>query len=219
MTARDWATGLPAGLAESSGVLHREVNTYDLILQLSQCTIFGAAVPKESKTKSGPSRTTPSKTAPERYLTYRLDVLSTGAIKMANDVYEAQCGLTVRELRILRLVDDHPGITFSDLTEETRFERSLASRLLNRLLDDRLVERVNSAADARVFHLQTTAAGKERRRLAARIGGKLEAHLLRPLSEQQRAQLLELIEHLTEWVYGDAVRELDPELVAPTTSR
>ena len=73
------------------------------------------------------------KAGPERYLTYRLDVLSTGAIRMANEVYATHCGLAVRELRILRLIDDNPGITFSDLTEETKFERSLASRLLNEL--------------------------------------------------------------------------------------
>lgn len=155
------------------------------------------------------------KASAERYLTYRLDVLSTGAIRMGNGVYEAQCGLSVRELRVLRLVDDHPGITFSDLAEKTRFERSLASRLLNRLLREGLVERTNNASDARVFFLRTTTAGKERRRLAARVGSKLEAHLLKPLSERQRVQLLEAIELLTEWVYGNAVRDLDPDLVTP----
>jgi DNA-binding MarR family transcriptional regulator len=159
-------------------------------------------------TSGGPALTKP-KAGPERYLTYRLDVLSTGAIRMANEVYEARCGLAVRELRILRLIDDNPGITFSDLTEETRFERSLASRLLNELLREGLVERENSTADARVFHLRTTEAGRERRRLATRIGQELEAHLLRPLSKSQRAGLLETIELLTDWVYGDFGRELD----------
>ena len=153
------------------------------------------------------------KAAAERYLTYRLDVLSTGAIRMANEVYEAQCGLTVRDLRILRLVDDNPDITFSDLTEQTRFERSLASRLLQGLIQAGLIERTNSASDARVFHLQTTEAGKERRRLAARVGAKLETHLLKPLNDTQRAQLLELIEMLTEWVYGDATNRLDTDLM------
>jgi len=149
------------------------------------------------------------KPGPERYLTYRLDVLSTGAIRMANEVYVARCGLEVRDLRVLRLIDDNPGITFSDLFEETRFERSLASRLLNGLLREGLVERENSAADARVFHLRTTAAGRARRRLAARIGEKLETQLLRPLSEPQRAALFETIELLTDWVYGDFARDLD----------
>jgi len=152
------------------------------------------------------------KAGAERYLTYRLDVLSTGAIRMANEVYTASCGLEVRELRILRLIDDNPGITFSDLTEETRFERSLASRLLNGLLREGLVDRENSATDARVFHLRTTAIGRERRRLATRIGQKLEAHLLKPLSEAQRAALFETVELLTDWVYGDFARDLDLQL-------
>jgi DNA-binding MarR family transcriptional regulator len=159
------------------------------------------------KTKAGSE--VGSKAGPERYLTYRLDVLSTGAIRMANEAYKVSCGLEVRELRVLRLIDDNPGITFSDLTEQTRFERSLASRLLNGLLREGLVERENSAADARVFHLRTSGAGRERRRLATRIGQKLEAHLLQPLSESQRAGLLETIGLLTDWVYGDFARDLD----------
>jgi len=145
----------------------------------------------------------------ERYLTYRLDVLSIGAIRVANDVYVAGCGLAVRDLRVLRLVDDNPGITFSDLIEKTKFDRSLVSRLLNGLLRDGLIERWNSADDARVFHLRTTEAGKKRRRLAAKIGQKIETLVLKPLSKSQRASLLESIELLTAWIYGDFARELD----------
>lgn len=152
-----------------------------------------------------------SKAEAERYLTYRLDVLSTGAIKMANQVYEAECGLNVRQLRILRLVDDQPGVRFSELADETKFERSLTSRLLNGLLQDGLIERENSAVDARVFHLRTTSAGKKRRRLAARVGRRLETHLLRPLTEAKRRDLFDAIEVLTDWVYGDALHELDGE--------
>ncbi len=146
---------------------------------------------------------------PERYLTFRLDVLSTEAIRIANEVYMACCGLAVRELRILRLIDDNPDITFSELTEETKFERSLASRLLNDLLHEGLIKRKNSPADARVFHLRATNAGRERRRLATAIGRDLEAHLLKPLSGEQRTALLESIELLTDWVYGDFARDLD----------
>jgi DNA-binding MarR family transcriptional regulator len=60
--------------------------------------------------------------------------------------------------------------------------------------------------------LRTTEAGRERRRLATRIGQELEAHLLRPLSKSQRAGLLETIELLTDWVYGDFARELDLQI-------
>jgi DNA-binding MarR family transcriptional regulator len=149
------------------------------------------------------------KAGPERYLTFRLDVLSAGAIRVANDVYLARCGLGVRELRVLRLIDDNPGITFSEVTEETRFDRSLSSRLLNALLREGLIERENSASDARVFHLRTTQAGRGRRRLATRVGQKLEAHLLKPLAESQRTALLETIELLTDWVYGDFGSEIE----------
>jgi DNA-binding MarR family transcriptional regulator len=142
----------------------------------------------------------------ERYLTYRLDIVSTEAIRIANDIYTRDCGLGVRQLRVLRLVDDNPGITFSDLIEETRFERSLVSRLLNELLQEGLIERTNSETDARVFHLRTTKSGQKRRDVATRIGQKLEPHLLKPLTEAQRTALFDAIDVLTDWVYGDFAR-------------
>ncbi len=76
-----------------------------------------------------------------------------------------------------------------------------------------LIERTNSATRRPRVSLQTTEAGRERRRLAARVGAKLETHLLKPLNDAQRAQLLELIEMLTEWVYGDATNRLDADLM------
>ena len=147
---------------------------------------------------------------PERYLTYRIDVLSTGAVSMANRVYEARCGLTVRELRILRLVDDRPGITFSELAGETKLERSLTSRLLNGLIKDGIIERENEVTDARVFHLRTTAKGRKKRNDAAKVGEYLEDQLLKPLSEEQRESLIEMVETLTKWVYGDFAEALIP---------
>jgi DNA-binding MarR family transcriptional regulator len=148
------------------------------------------------------------KAGPERYLTYRIDVLSTGAIRMANAIYEERCGLGVRELRVLRLVDDQPGITFSELVEQTKLERSLTSRLLNKLIRDGLVQRELAREDARQFKLKTTKAGVKRRKAASVVGEALERHLLKPLSDAQRETLIASLEILTEWVYGDAGREL-----------
>lgn len=139
----------------------------------------------------------------ERHLTYRMDTLSSSAIDMVNAVYVQCCGLNVRELRILRLTDDNPGITFSDLAAETRFERSLTSRLLSRLIKDGLIRRKIGKTDARQFNLHTTAKGREMCGKATQIAGEVEEHFLTPLTPAERDTLDSCIQKLTEWVDGD----------------
>jgi DNA-binding MarR family transcriptional regulator len=149
-----------------------------------------------------------------RHLTYRMDTLSSSAIDMANEVYVRCCGLNVRELRILRLTDDNPGITFSDLAAETRFERSLTSRLLSKLIKDGLIRRTIGKKDARQFNLHTTAKGREMCGKATQIAGAVEEHFLTPLTAAEREALDSCIQKLTEWVDGDGkniIRQLIPQ--------
>ena len=143
----------------------------------------------------------------ERYLTYRLDSLTAEAIRMANEVYERECGFPVRDLRILRLVDDNPGITFSELATEAKLERSLTSRILTKLIDKGLIRRKLVKNDARQFNLSTTAKGHEIRNAASVFGDAMERHLLQPLSDREREMLFTCLRKLTAWVYGDGKRE------------
>lgn len=140
----------------------------------------------------------------ERHLTYRLDTLSSSAIEMANEAYVGSCGLNVRELRILRLADDNPGITFSELVADARFERSLTSRLLSKLIKAGLIRRTIGKTDARQFNLHTTVKGRETCARAALVAGELEEHFLTPLTSAERDILIACLQKLTEWVDGGA---------------
>jgi DNA-binding MarR family transcriptional regulator len=143
-----------------------------------------------------------------------MDTLSSSAIDMVNEAYVTCCGLNVRELRVLRLTDDNPGITFSDLAAETRFERSLTSRLLSKLVKGGLIRRMAGKNDARQFNLHTTAKGREMCGKAAQIGGEMEEHFLTPLSAAERESLHSCIQKLTEWVDGEA-RNMIGQLIPP----
>lgn len=149
----------------------------------------------------------------ERHLTYRMDTLSSSAIGMANEVYVQCCGLNVRELRILRLIDDNPGITFSNLAAETRFERSLTSRLLSKLIKERLIRRSIGKSDARQFNLHTTARGREVCGKATQVAGVVEEYFLTPLTAAERESLNSCIQKLTEWVDGDTQTRIEQALL------
>jgi DNA-binding MarR family transcriptional regulator len=77
----------------------------------------------------------------DRSLTYHLSAITEDGIGNANHIFEARFGWSVRELRVLRIVRSTPGITFTTLAALTKFDRSLASRLLSSLIKAGLIGR------------------------------------------------------------------------------
>lgn len=149
-----------------------------------------------------------------RSLTYHLASIAEDGIGNATRIFEKRFGWNVYEIRVLRLVRDAPGITFTKLAQLTKFERSATSRMLSRLIKAGLVTRTNSSTDARQFSLSVTQAGLDLCAKADPLSLELEAMMLEPLSEAQRAMFREMLATLLPWVregYVEKVRELFPE--------
>ena len=141
---------------------------------------------------------------PNERLTYKLDVLAQAAIAANDAIFVRETGFRIRELRVLRLVDDTPGTTFAAIAKATSLERSLTSRIIQKLLGAGLVERKNSTEDARVFMLFTTDEGRRIRRIARGISDRLEEILTQPLDEAELRQLERTLMRLGGWVNSDA---------------
>lgn len=147
-------------------------------------------------------------------LTYKLASIADGAISDATRLFRGRFGWDVYEIRVLRVVRDNPGITFTDLAALTRFERSATSRILVRLAKAGLVRRESSEQDARRYFLTVTKDGAAICRDADPLTAELEALMLEPLSPADRRKLLESIETVLAWVQGDyraEVRKRFPE--------
>jgi DNA-binding MarR family transcriptional regulator len=140
-------------------------------------------------------------------LTFRLDVLAGEAISANDEIFERTVGCTIREVRVLRLIDDHPGITFIDICRTTGLERSLASRIIRRLLARGLVRRDNASEDARRFELSTTELGRKRRLVARTLSDSLEEILCRPLDRSELEQLRSILDRLALWVRSPEYRQ------------
>lgn len=151
--------------------------------------------------------------------TYRLNVLAGAAIDSGEEAFGALVGGSIREIRVLRVVGDHPGITFAEITRATRLERSLVSRLIQSLLRLGLIERRGASEDARRYQLYVTELGQARRAKADRITQAFERVILAPLAPGEVARLNAALETLGRWVasedYAEAVialrREFDAE--------
>lgn len=133
-------------------------------------------------------------------LTYLLVTIADEGIGSADRLFERRFGWKVRELRVLRLVRDRPGITFTELARLTRFERSATSRILSRLVGAGLVCRIHVAEDGRRFNLTVTAKGMQLCERADPLSLELEELMLAPLTARQRTELLAMMERVLAWV-------------------
>ncbi|MDO8885154.1 MAG: MarR family transcriptional regulator, partial [Pseudotabrizicola sp.] len=50
-------------------------------------------------------------------LTYRLNIVAQEAITANDDIFLRQTGCRIRELRVLRLIDDTPGTSFAEIAK------------------------------------------------------------------------------------------------------
>lgn len=106
----------------------------------------------------------------------------------------------IREVRVLRLIDDYPGITFIEICRATGLERSLTSRIIRALLAGGLVKREGVETDARKYGLSITALGKRKRLEARALSDQLEEVLLKPLSADELTRLKDMLDRLAAWV-------------------
>lgn len=148
-------------------------------------------------------------------LTYLLEVIADEAIAGNDAIFLRDLGYSIREIRVLRIVDDNPGITFVEIWEKSGLERSLTSRILQKLIGDGLLTRTSSSSDARKHHLSTTAKGKDLRMRGRVVSDALEALLLAPFPGPDRVALFEQIERLGRWVRSDDYQAALGGFVAP----
>jgi DNA-binding MarR family transcriptional regulator len=142
-------------------------------------------------------------------LTYNLSSIAEDGIGKSNHLFISRVGWSVRELRVLRLVRETSGMTFTALAAATKFEKTLTSRILSKLIKAGLIVRHNSEKDARVFTLEVTEAGKDICARADPLTMELEALILTPLDAHDRVALLGMVEKIRRWVQTGYAEEVE----------
>lgn len=124
------------------------------------------------------------------YLTYKFDLIKTEAIRTANEFYRRHLdGLVTRDLRVVRLIGDFPGLSVSELREKAFLEKTLLSKTLTNLVSLSLVKRVNNPKDNRQYFLWLTPKGKKLREYSDQLGVDMENAWLGELTDEERMML------------------------------
>ena len=96
----------------------------------------------------------------EKFLPYRLSVLSNRVSQGIAQTYQQRFGLSVTEWRVIALIGRFPGLSASEVAQRAAMDKVAISRAVRNLLDQGRIEREASADDRRTRHLTLSAIGQ-----------------------------------------------------------
>jgi DNA-binding MarR family transcriptional regulator len=110
----------------------------------------------------------------------------------------AELGLTQKQVSVLWLVDDHPGIAQTDLAQRLQMDRATTMAIINRLQAKQLLRRDRSAHDGRKQALYLEPEGHAMLARAKLAIGEHEAWVKRHFSDAEVKVLIELLSRIHE---------------------
>jgi DNA-binding MarR family transcriptional regulator len=134
----------------------------------------------------------------ERYLPYRLSILSNRISALISETYSAKFALSITEWRIMAVLGEYPGVSADEVSLKTQIEKSILSRAISKLLQRKLLERAFDPADKRRSMLRLTETGLSVYDELVPMSYDYEQELLTCFNDTERQQFSELIDRLYE---------------------
>lgn len=132
----------------------------------------------------------------ERFLPYRLSVLSNTVSSAIAGAYARRFGLTIPEWRIIAVLGRYPGLAAREVAEKTAMDKVAVSRAVTRLRSAGLVHHRLAARDRRRSILDLSGRGKTLLGEVAPLAMAYEARLLDGFSNDERRQLERALQRL-----------------------
>jgi len=123
----------------------------------------------------------------DRFLPYRLSVLSNIVSTAISGAYEKRFGLTIPEWRVMAVLAMTPDLSAAEVAQRTAMDKVAVSRAVASLLKERRIVRKTARADRRRSLLRLSAAGREVYAQVVPVALAYERDLLAPLSDKDRA--------------------------------
>lgn len=138
----------------------------------------------------------------ERFLPYRLSVLSNIVSTRIAQAYAAQFGLSIPEWRVIAVLARYPGLTANEAAERTAMDKVMVSRAVARLVRDGRVARKAATTDRRAANLSLSAKGRAIFARVAPVARKIETQLISALEPDEGAALDRALAKLTDAARG-----------------
>lgn len=134
----------------------------------------------------------------DRFVPYRLSVLSNIVSMSIAHAYEREFGLTIPEWRVIAILARYPGLSAIEVAERTAMDKVAVSRAVQSLIGSRRLVRTYDKGDRRRSMLRLSASGRAVYTRVAPLALGYERKLLNALSASDRRALNRLIGRLME---------------------
>lgn len=134
----------------------------------------------------------------DRFLPYRLSVLSNRISQDIAALYGERFGLNVTEWRILAVLGRYPDLSATEVAERTAMDKVAVSRAVTSLLGSGRLKRRLHGDDRRRSVLQLSAKGYRVYDEVAPLALDYERRLLAGLAEDERAALARLLTRMED---------------------
>jgi len=140
--------------------------------------------------------TDPSLYILESLATYRLTRIADTLVRAASQVYWAEHGVTLTELRLLATLGRHKALAVNGASRLTGIDKAWVSRSLASLLKRKLVTRQRHPSDSRIVLLSLTKLGKAKVQQMVPLAVTRNERLLAGISKKKRAIFDEILDVL-----------------------
>ena len=132
----------------------------------------------------------------ESLVTYRLTRIADMLVRAASQVYWAEYGVTLTELRLLATLGRHGAVAVNEASRLTGIDKAWVSRSLVALVKRKLVRRLRHPTDSRVVLLSLTPQGKSKVQQMIPLAVARNERLLAKLSKKKRVEFNEILDQL-----------------------
>ena len=135
----------------------------------------------------------------ERFLPYRLSVLSNRISSDIARLYDKRYGLSIPEWRVIAVLAKRPGLSATEVAQRTAMDKVAVSRAVSALLDDGRIQRDTDDDDRRRSVLRLSDAGRAIYAEVAPQAMTYEQRLLEALKPDERQALDRLLARMEQW--------------------
>lgn len=125
----------------------------------------------------------------DRFLPYRLSVLSNTVSTAIAGAYEKRFGLTIPEWRVMAVLATNPGLSAAEVAQRTAMDKVAVSRAVASLLEHRRIARQTARTDRRRSLLKLAPAGQRVYAQVVPFALAYERELIAPLAARELAAL------------------------------
>jgi DNA-binding MarR family transcriptional regulator len=142
----------------------------------------------------------PARLELDRFLPYRLSVLTNKVSDAIAREYSERFDLTIPEWRVMAALGNTPGLSASEVAAKTAMDKVQVSRAVARLAEARRVTRRADPGDGRITRLALSANGQAIYDEIVPLALELEAQLMATLTAEERANLERIMAKLARQI-------------------